>query len=1556
LIARYILAQARDKESPATGWHQGAKVVLPGVRSPSGGKGKIVPNSNRKGNKADVAIVGMSGRFPGARDVNEFWENLRDGVESVVTFSPQELAASGVDPMVLANPAYVPAGSVLEDIDLFDASFFGYSPREAESLDPQQRIFLETAWHALENAGYNPETYPGLIGIYAGCAMSSYMDNLQSNQAFMALLGYLQVYIGNEKDYLATRVSYKLNLRGPSFNVQTACSTSLLAVTVAADALVNHQCDMALAGGICIRVPSKAGYYHEPGGIYSPDGHCRVFDERAQGVVFGNGTGVVVLKRFKDAVAAGDSIDAVIKGWAVNNDGSCKQSFTAPGLAGQADVIIRAHQRARVPPESISYVEAHGTGTQIGDPIEIAALTQAFRKRTRKKGFCAVGSVKTNIGHLDPAAGIAGLIKTVQALRHKQIPASLNCENLNPAIDFAGSPFYVNTTLREWKSGKWPRRAGVSAFGIGGTNVHVVIEEASAIPQKQSSRPHQLITLSARSASGLETAASHIIEYLDRNPCVDIADMAYTLQAGRKAFQHRMAIVVRDSADLMKSLASVDRSDALTSIEAPKERPIAFMFSGQGSQYPTMAYDLYQSEPVFQAALDYCSQLLQSLIGEDLRHLLYPAGGCEESAAQRLNQTSITQPALFSVEYSLAQLWMSWGIRPQAMIGHSIGEYVAACLSGVFSLEDGLALIAERGRLMQELPVGSMVAVPIAAGDVVAMLDEELSVAAINELNSCVVSGATLAIERFEARLSDLGLTCRRLHTSHAFHSGMMEPAMAPFAAMVGRLTLHSPTVPWISNLTGDWIKPSEATDPQYWAHHLRQPVRFAVGLRLLLEDPERILLEVGPSDSLTTFAQRHPDRSTKQICLPSLRHPLKRHADSAFILKSLAQLWLSGANVNWEALHSPEKRLRIHLPEYPFERQRYWAELPDAVDESAIIFREEDLADWFYTPSWEYSILPDAKLSSQDTQCWLVFDDGGVLGAEVIDCLRNEQRDVVCVRRGEKYSEVSSYVYEIDPADPLHYIRVLSGLRLSNRLPDKVLQLWNIAPLDHDRGEVELFDECQDLGFYSLLYFAQALIKTKATQLVEIGFVSTGLHDLTGEEKICASRATLIGACKTIPQEYPNLICRTIDVLPQEYAEHSFARRIISELQTGGTHSVVAYRKGQRWGQTFQAVRLEESPDAIAALRRYGVYLITGGLGNIGLALAKHLAWTARAKLVLVGRSEFPAKEDWDSWSRIHSPEDEIGLRIRRLQEMESYGAEVLVLRADVADEAAMQDVIDRACAHFGRIDGVVHAAGNVGTEGFFAVDEGNRERCEQQFRSKARGLIVIDRVLSGKKLDFVVLLSSISSILGGLGYIAYAAANNFMDAFAHRLSQSGSVPWMSINWDTWEFYGQAGTDPAKLEMSAEEGLEAFSRVLSASPLPQVVVSTGNLEQRISQWVSLKAFQKARTVKERKPIPVHSRSESSHSYVSPRSDLERSIAEVWQATLGVAQVGVTDDFFTHLSGSSLIATQLVSQLRTKFQVELPLRRFFEEPTVAGLAITIGAQSSEAKLHVSQTK
>jgi acyl transferase domain-containing protein len=642
-----------------------------------------------------IAVIGMACRFPGARNTEEFWRNLRDGVESISFFSAQELEAAGVDPTTLQAPNYVPACPALDDMELFDATFFDVNAREAELTDPQQRLFLECAWEVLESAGYDAARHPGRIGVYAGVEINSYLLNnvLPQRDLLTSRGGMAHVVTVSDKDYLSTRVSYKLNLRGPSVTIQTACSTSLVAVHLACESLLNCESDLALAGGVTIRVP-QTGYLYQEGDVLSPDGHCRAFDAGAQGTIFGNGVGIVVLKRLADALTDGDHIHAVIRGSAINNDGASKVGYTAPSVAGQTTVIAEALAVAGVGAETITYVEAHGTGTALGDPVEIAALTRAFRLSTEKRGFCAIGSVKTNVGHLSAAAGVAGLIKTILSLKHKLIPPSLNFERPNPKIDFENSPFYVSTCLSEWETEGSPRRAGVSSFGMGGTNAHVVVEEAPQVESAGESRPWQLLPLSARTSTALDTMTANLARHLQQYPDLNLADVAYTLQTGRQAFNQRRVLVCRDGDEAARALETLDPHQVFTRFQQTLDRPVVFMFSGQGAQYANMGQGLYQIEPTFRKEVDHCYELVAPHLGFDLREVLFPGDERAAEATERLTQTAITQPALFVVAYSLARLWMAWGIHPQAMIGHSIGEYVAACLAGVFSLPDGLALVA----------------------------------------------------------------------------------------------------------------------------------------------------------------------------------------------------------------------------------------------------------------------------------------------------------------------------------------------------------------------------------------------------------------------------------------------------------------------------------------------------------------------------------------------------------------------------------------------------------------------------------------------------------------------------------------------------------------------------------------------------------------------------------------------------------------------------------------------------------------------------------------------
>ncbi|HLO52465.1 MAG TPA: type I polyketide synthase, partial [Kamptonema sp.] len=1234
-------------------------------------------------NGLEIAIVGMSGRFPGSKSLDDFWENLKAGVNLTSTF-PNSSQTKLPD-------STTKVGSVLKDIELFDASFFGFNPREAETMDPQHRMFLECAWEALENAGYDSEIEQKPIGVYAGTGISTYLlYNLHPNRELMDSMSFLQTLVGVDKDYVPTRVSYKLNLKGPSVSVGTACSSSLVAVHLACQSLLSGECDMALAAGVAVKVPQNE-LTLSPEGIISPDGKCRAFDAKANGTIGGNGIGVVVLKRLDDAIADRDCIYAVIKGSAINNDGGLKVGYTAPSEEGQSKVIRSAQMMAEVEPETIAYIEAHGTGTPLGDPIEIAALTQAFRVNTDKKGYCAIGSVKTNVGHLDAAAGIVGLIKTVLSLHYKLLPPSINFETPNPQIDFENSPFYVNSKLSEWKANGNPRRAGVSSFGIGGTNAHLILEEAPTPTVSSPARAKQLLILSAKTNSGLDTATTNLVNYLDRYSDANIADVAYTLQVGRRGFNYRRTLVAENVEDAVKTLRSNNPQRVFTNFTESSDRPVVFMFTGQGAQYVNMAQELYQSELIFREECDRCFKFLKPHLGLDLRQLIYPSKKDTEKATQKLQQTAITQPALFVIEYAIAKLLISWGVQPQSIIGHSIGEYVAACLAGVFSLEDALLLVATRGKMMQQLPNGGMISVSLSAEKVQLFLNENLSLAASNSPSLSVVSGTTEAISKLKYKLAENEIEYRQLHTSHAFHSPMMDSIIEPFLVVLKKVKFNPPQIPFISNLTGTWITAAEATDPNYWARHLRETVRFLEGISELIKDSQLIFLEVGPGRTLTTLTKQ---QASGRIVLSSLPHPQDRESDLGFLLNTLGKLWLAGVRVDWLGFYADEKRDRIPLPTYPFERQRYWIDPPAelASNRQVTLERKRDIADWFYIPSWKRSLLSTPKSNTMQVQsCYLVFIDECGLGVELLKRLERQNQEVITVKIGSEFAKFGEDIYTVNPQQPNDYKALVKALFEGEKIPKTIAHLWTVTK--DSKLDWELIDKAQETGFYSLLFLAQALGEENLSAELQIVVISNNLQEVTGDELLCPEKATLLGTVKAIAQEYPNINCRSIDVvLPSSGSwQEKLLEQLLTEIIADSSDAIVAYRGNNRWLQTFEPVKLNEALEETPVLREGGVYLITGGLGGIGLVLAENLAKTVRAKLVLVGRSAFPDLNERSQWLATHDEQDNISRKIRKLLELEESGAEILVATADVTNLEQMQVAIDLAQKQFGQINGVI-------------------------------------------------------------------------------------------------------------------------------------------------------------------------------------------------------------------------------------------------------------------------
>lgn len=1496
----------------------------------------------------EIAVVGIAGRFPGAKNTEQFWDNLKNGVESVTFFTDNELAEAGIEKNLLSNPNYVKAKGTLDQIEYFDAAFFGYSPKDAQMLDPQIRIFSESVWEALEDAGYDPYTYKGLIGLYAGSSPNYYWESMAFSTSSMDSAGQFdQIQMFDR--FMTTRISYKLNLKGPSFFVFTACSTSLVAVHLACRALLTGECNIALAGGVSLSLPQKSGYYYQEGMIMSPDGHCRAFDAEAKGTVWGEGAGVVVLKMLKNAITDGDHIYAVIKGTAINNDGSRKVGYTAPSVEGQADVIRTAQRIARVDPESISYIETHGTGTTLGDPIEIEALKTAFH--TEKKQFCRIGSVKSNLGHLDIAAGIASFIKTVLAMQHKQIPPSLHFQNPNPKMDMENSPFMVNTELIDWNHGSYPLRAGVSAFGVGGTNVHVILEEAQQLEKTERQRPSELILISGKTETALEKATINLVEYLMQNPTVNLSDMAYTLSIGRAHFPYRKIAVCSDRDNAVSVL-----KDRLETMTAPEQRPpITFMFPGQGSQYLNMGRELYETEPEFRDTINNCSEILKPLINLDLKTVLYPED--TESNSRQIYETAIAQPVIFSVEYGMAKLLMKWGIKPKQMIGHSIGEYVAACLAGVFSLEDALSLVAWRGKLMQEMDEGAMLSISLTEVELTPLLTNDLSIAAINSPSMCVVSGPIQAVANLEERLKKQKIYSVRLQVSHAFHSIMMEPMLHMFLKQISQIKLLPPQIPYLSNVTGDWIIEEEALNPEYWVKHLRNTVRFSDGAAKILETGRTILIEVGGGRTLSTLVRSHSGfHPQEHTVLNSMRHPKEVVTDTHQLLTLLGQLWLQGVDIDWEEFYAHGKRQRISLPKYPFERNRFWIDgKPLRLQESATrnvaepILKKNNIREWFYVPTWKKKALTTGT-KSPASPC-LIFLGDDLLSADLIKRLQKDQVSLIIVKQGQGFMELETDVYTVDSRKASDYETLFNKLNSKNRFPEKVIHLWSISEKVVATTKKEV-DQLQLTGFYSLLYLAQAIGKVSSHRSLQIFAISNHTQVVTGGETIVAGKATILGACKVIPQEFINITCKHIDVTlpePGSSVKSTLLDNLENELFTNATERVIAYRDTERWVEVYQAVspncfknteNISKNPPAL--LKQNGVYLITGGLGNIGMQFAHSLATNLKAKLVLIGRSPIPERSEWEEWLTTHKPEEITCQKITRLKELEALGAEVLFFSSDLSSFELLEKIVLQVEEKFGLINGIIHAAGKMDLN---TIDEITKTDCETYFQAKIYGLLNLVKVFENREIDFCLLMSSLAATLGGFGLAAYSAANLFLDAFVQQLNKEARVKghWFSVNWDGWMFDNEAavnalGGELNSLAMTPEEGVKIFYDILALGDIQRLTISTGDLKARVDKWLKLDETIRLNNIGSATDA-FFERPNLVEPYVAPRNDIEVKLAEIWREILRIDKVGINDNFFD-LGGHSINALQIIEKAR-QANINISVTELFASNTIAQLTVTI---------------
>jgi amino acid adenylation domain-containing protein len=1505
-LAAYL--EAEERHSPST---NGAKRKAEGIK-------------NRT--CIDVAIIGMACRFPGAPSISHFWDNLTRGIGSITALSGEDL--SSLPPELVNDPGFVNATGRLENIELFDAAFFNLNPAEATATDPQQRLMLECAWEAMESAGYNPRGQN--IGVFAGAGESLYRDLLRGDADLLQSLGELQLNIGTGKDHVAPRLSYLLDLRGPSVPVNTACSTSLVAIHLACQSLMNGECEMALAGGVSLA--SQNGYIFEENGILSPDGLCRAFDENARGTVPGSGAALVLLKPLDQAVTDGDHIHAVIKGSAINNDGNRKVGYTAPSVEGQRRVIEQALVNAHIAPQGVSYIETHGTGTPLGDPIEIEALRQVFGSAEESAAtgekLCALGSVKTNIGHCDSAAGIAGLIKTVLCLEHGTLVPSLHFEKPNPQLDLDRSQFYVNTETTAWTQTQ--RLAGVSSFGIGGTNAHVILAEAPPSEMPGQSRPWQVLTLSGRNETVLERRRTDLANSLRERPDRSLADIAFTLNAGRRHFAFRQSFVCANAEDAIAALISSKEKPVRAVVQ---ERPVVFLFPGQGKAYADLGSDLYRDEPRFREEVDYCCSRLAPLIGADLRDLMFRRqGGMDASIYQPL----FWQTALFTVEYAMAQLWMSWGIKPAAMIGHSLGEYVSATLAGVLELDDALLLVAERARRTEDLEAGAMLAVPAREEEIYPYIKDGISLAAVNGSELCILAGPINEIERVYEQIAFLNPI--RLDASHAFHSRLVEPLMEPLTRTASRMRLNRPQIPYLSNVTGSWMSDQDAMDPGYWARHLRSTVRFNDSLREALKKPNSILLEVGPGKVLSELVRRNCPES---VTLASMAgEPCGRA-----LAQTVGRLWSEGIAIDWLKYYEMEDRRRVPLPTYPFERQRYWVstQVISAITVSGDRLALKDSPEkWLYATNWKRT-NPLARPEFGNNAfagSWLVFSEADGIGTELTSTLRRSGQTVHEARRGTAFQQNGADSFTLNPGNPEDYQRLLQSL--DDNFPQRIIYAWDFS-CDGETSPAA--------GFDSLIYFAQALASSEKAGSTRMALISSGLHRVMDEELGFDRDAAMLGIAHVLPKEAPAIKCQNIDVSAQQPDAVKLAQQVLAEFASETPDTIVAYRRGHRWLPIAEQTATRSSSGY--QFKRGGIYVITHALQEIGFALAEHLVREFECKVVMLARSFFPRPQEWDQWVREQGDDDPVSRTIARLRGIRES---LTVLSADVSDSERLKRIKAQIERELGAVQGVFHLDKAAKT----GLILGKAIPPSGSLRNDLAELAALDQTFGN---ELLVIFSSNLAESGGIGQVDQAARNAVVAHFAERRAANGK-PTVALELGTRAWTEAADENPdsgsflsqqleekrQRFGMTAQECVAALQRALSLS-MPDVIVSTRDFNALMEQQhlFTTDFFQQqiGNSTASNGDGTSHGRPDVSTSYAAPRNEMETLLVDLWQGTFRIQEIGIADNFF-ELGGHSLLAVQLLKNMNQTFSSKITLKDLFDGPTVEQLAAKISGTPDDS--------
>lgn len=1471
-------------------------------------------------NGLEVAVIGMSVRLPDADQYNEYWENLRNGKESIQFYTSEELKQGEVPKEKIESQNYVNVkGGRLKEKDTFDYSFFGYTPYEAKVMNPQTRLLHEVAWQALEDAGYDPFQSEKLIGLFAGAANSFYWEGINTLSRMnddSDIFGESQLM---DKDFTSSKVAYALNLKGPVLSLHTACSTSLVAVHLACQSLLNGECDMALAGGVSLKLEEEYGYLYQEGMILSKDGHCRPFDKDATGFIGGEGAGIVVLKLLDDAMKDHDHIYAVIKGSAINNDGQRKDSYTSPSMTGQKEVIQYAHQLAGIDPKTISYIETHGTATNLGDQIEIGALRKVFEEETNEK-YCALGSVKANIGHLDVAAGIAGLIKVILSLKNKEIPPMINFSEYNERLKLNESPFYINTEAIPWEPRYGVRRAGISSFGIGGTNAHVLVEEYQETkevePEIEDSQ--EIVVLSARSQNELMDQIEALKNDLTLAPNTSIHDLAHTLRVGRKPFDYRCMMLTADTKKLLEGLSQPKDRYFKYAHKSTDRHNIIFLFDGLGSQYVDMGKELYSKYPLFHRTVDQCYNILNDEMGMQIPHFY---NSFHTYTEEELHEFENSQFHVFILEYSLTMLLKDWGITPSGVMGYSLGEYTAACVAGIMTLREAFEVLRVRGRLVASIASSELLSIPLPRNEVEKYLSEDVSLA-IDNGGSTILAGEVPVMKELEEILKKDRILFTRISNSRAVHSHLTKPILEEFIQKIDHIDWKKPNVPILSNVKGKWVSDLQMSTSNYWADHLSHTLLFHQSLEELAKIDAPVLVEIGPGRDLANLANRY--LNGKGPIVNTVKSLGEDEKDTVFLLKRIGMLWLNGIEVNWNQIYDASQRYKIALPTYPFQKQK----IETCLTENGLkgVIKEAEKAvggekkEEVYSVSWKSTYLEECDTEKNEKKNRLIFVSSHPLCSHF---MKKIAQDAKCWKTVSYKDSLLDSDDCIDPRKFEDYVQLLKNYKNAEKFPDEILFFW---PLDQvEIGAVDqdntTFQKKQELGTYALILLVKAIKEIGMIDDVSITVVTNHLYSVTGEEPLSVENATLIGPLKVIPQEISSIKIRNLDFsLPQDAKMFVYDRAIeqlYNTMQLEHTEKVIAFRGEKSWTQDYDVIRRTGTK---SLLKQKGVYLITGGYGEIGLQFAQALVHDYNANVILIGRHPIGSRENDDEKQKI-------------IDQMRAEGSEVLCLQCDVGNYEQLKEVFDVAQKHFSKIDGIFHCAGVIADCFFQTVLEVTKENFEEHYQSKVYGLRNLEKLVDQQKMDFVLVMSSISTILGGLGFCAYASANAYMDQKVLSKCSSSLTHWISVDWD---------------KLSPQKTVDVIYDILKMKHIHRVVVSNiGELKERKNQWVDLKEL-------ETKPSPEFEHETTRNQllnseYQAPVSPMEHELVETWEEFFGIHGIGVKDNFF-ELGGDSLKALALLNLIRKKQQKEVSLRELIDHACIAKLATLLEEKENKGAI------